>query len=206
MIRPSSSPWSSPVWFVRKKGGTLRSVHRLLITERRDQEEQLPVAENRRVLRAPRSNNGIFKDRPPQRLLASQKERSPRPASHEYRQSIYILATEYSDWPAFLPDHLKNGTIQPECPIELADIIHRKSSHFEYDDSQKILYRKLSETERAAFCPFIRRVDVVVHRRHRGNGQLSADAIWKILQLGKSPIKLKQQLVKVFLDSACPAV
>jgi hypothetical protein len=44
---------------------------------------------------------------------------------------------EYSDWPEFLPDYLKNGAIPPACPRELVDIIRREFSHFEYDDNQK---------------------------------------------------------------------
>lgn len=92
-----------------------------------------------------------------------------------------ILAAEYSDWPKFLPEYLKNGTIPSDCPRELVDTIRRESTHFEYDNDQGILYRKLSNTERAAFCRFIRHADVV-DQTHRGNGHLAPDSIWKILR------------------------
>ncbi|CAO3674942.1 unnamed protein product [Umbelopsis vinacea] len=92
-----------------------------------------------------------------------------------------ILAAESSDQSEFLPEYLKNGTIPSDCPEELVDIIRREATPFEYDNDQEALYRKLSDTERAAFCPFIRRADTV-DRTHRGNGHLATDAIWKILR------------------------
>ena len=62
-IRPSVSPWGAPILFVKKKGWKSENVHRLQKIEPYDCQEQVSVAENRRLVRSNARSSEFFQNR-----------------------------------------------------------------------------------------------------------------------------------------------
>jgi transposase InsO family protein len=84
------------------------------------------------------------------------------------------------DWPEHLPDFLATGRLDDAVSPRTRGLVRREACHFEFDNENEVLYRKLDDGKRVPFVPFALRADLIA-KIHRGYGHLGTQGITDIL-------------------------